>query len=83
MAVGIVNSRQVSPVDFFFGLVDKFDHPTGRTIAQGLDFDNLIVYQNHLTNRIQRAESSLISLVFTKPGRNIIRYIYLICKSGI
>ena len=50
MAVGIINSRQVSPVDFFLGLVDKFDHPTGRTIAQGLDFDDFLVYQNHLTN---------------------------------
>ena len=59
MAVGIINSRQVSPVDFFLGLVDKFDHPTGRTIAQGLDFDNFLVYQNHLTNRIQRVELSL------------------------
>ena len=50
MAVGIVNSRQISPVDFFLGLVDKFDHPTGRTIAQGLDFDNFLGYQKHLTN---------------------------------
>ena len=40
MMVGIVNSRQNSPVDFFLGLVDKFDHPTGRTNAQGWDFDN-------------------------------------------
>ena len=55
MAVGIVNSRQISPVDFFLGLVDKFDHPTGRTIAQGLDFEDFLIYQNHLTNRIQRA----------------------------
>ena len=60
MAVGIINSRQISLVDFFLGLVDKFDHPTGRTIAQGLDFDDFLIYQNHLTNRIQRAESSLI-----------------------
>ena len=42
MAVGIVNSRQVSPVDFFLGLVDKFDHPTGRTAAQGLDLTILL-----------------------------------------
>ena len=60
MMVGIVNSHQNSPVDFFLGLVDKFDHPTGRTIAQGLDFDDFLVYQNHLTNRIQGVESSLI-----------------------
>ena len=59
MAVVIINSRQVSPVDSFLGLVDKFDHPTGRTVAQGLDFDDFLVYQNHLTNRIQRVESSL------------------------
>ena len=68
MAVGIVNSRQISPVDFFLGLVDKFDHPTGRTIAQGLDFDDFLVYQNHLTNRIQRAESSLIFSGIHKAG---------------
>ena len=49
MAVVIINSRQVSPVDSFLGLVDKFDHPTGRTVAQGLDFDDSFVYQNHLT----------------------------------
>ena len=40
MAAVIVNFRQVSPVNSFFGLVDKFDHPTGRTTAQGLDFDD-------------------------------------------
>ena len=61
MAVGIINSRQVSPVDFFLGLVDKFDHPTGRTIAQGLDFDDFLVYQDHLTDRIQRVESVLLN----------------------
>ena len=49
MVAVIVNFRQVSPVDSFLGLVDKFDHPTGRTVAQGLDFDNSFVYQNHLT----------------------------------
>ena len=68
MAVGIINSRQISPVDFFLGLVDKFDHPTGRTIDQGLDFDNFLVYQDHLTNRIQRAESSLIFSGIHKAG---------------
>ena len=61
MAVVIINSRQVSPVDFFLGLVDKFDHPTGRTIAQGLDFDDFLVYQDHLTDRIQRVESVLLN----------------------
>ena len=49
MAAVIVNFRQVSPVDFFLGLVDKFDHPTSRTVAQGLDFDESFVYQDHLT----------------------------------
>ena len=49
MGVVIINLRQVSPVDSFLGLVDKFDHPTGRTVAQGLDFDDSFVYQNHLT----------------------------------
>ena len=49
MGVVIINLRQVSPVDSFLGLVDKFDHPTGRTVAQGLDFDNSFVYQDHLT----------------------------------
>ena len=52
MGVVIINLRQVSPVDSFLGLVDKFDHPTGRTVAQGLDFDDSFVYQNHLTNQI-------------------------------
>ena len=28
MMAGIVNSRQNSPLDFLFGLVDKFDHPS-------------------------------------------------------
>ena len=68
MAVVIINSRQVSPVDSFLGLVDKFDHPTGRTVAQGLDFDDFLVYQNHLTNRINRAESSLIFYSIHKAG---------------
>ena len=49
MAVVIINSRQVPTVNSFLGLVDKFDHPTGRTVAQGLDFDNSFVYQDHLT----------------------------------
>ena len=40
MAAVIVNFRQVSPVNSFLGLVDEFDHPTSRTIAQGLDFDD-------------------------------------------
>ena len=68
MAVVIINSRQVSPVDSFLGLVDKFDHPTGRTVAQGLDFDDFLVYQNHLTNRINRAEWSLIFSGIHKAG---------------
>ena len=68
MAVGIINSRQISPVDFFLGLVDKFDHPTGRTIAQGLYFDDFLGYQNHLTNRIQRVESPLIFSGIQKAG---------------
>mgnify|MGYP007048376913 CR=1 FL=1 len=41
MMVGIVNSRQDSPPDFLIGLIDKFDHPTGRIDIQGLDFDDL------------------------------------------
>ena len=48
MAVVIINSRKVSPVDFFLGLLDKFDHPTSRTVAQGLDFDESFVYRDHL-----------------------------------
>ena len=68
MAVVIINSHQVSPVDSFLGLVDKFDHPTGRTVAQGLDFDDFLVYQNHLTNRINRAEWSLIFSGIHKAG---------------
>ena len=68
MAAVIVNFLQVSPVDSFLGLVDKFDHPTGRTIAQGLDFDDFLVYQNHLTNRIQRVELSLIFSGICKAG---------------
>ena len=35
--VGIVNPRQNSPVDFLFVLIDKLDHPAGKTIAQGPD----------------------------------------------
>ena len=66
--VGIVNFRQISPVDFFLGLIDKFDHPTGKTIAQGLDFDDFLVYQNHLTNQIQHVESSLIFSGTCKAG---------------
>ena len=68
MAGVIINSRKVSPVDFFLGLLDKFDHPTGRTIVQWLDFDYFLVYQDHLTNRIQRAESSLIFSGIHKAG---------------
>ena len=41
MIVGIVNFCHNSPPDFLIGLVDKFDHPTGRIDIQGLDFDNL------------------------------------------
>ena len=37
MMVGMVNSLP----DFLIGLIDKFDHPTGRIDIQGLDFDNL------------------------------------------
>ena len=66
--VGIVNFRQISPVDFFLGLIDKFDHPTGKTIAQGLEFDDFLVYQNHLTKRTQRVESSLIFSGICKVG---------------
>ena len=35
--VDIVNPRQNSPVDFLFDLIDKFDHPAGRTSTQGPD----------------------------------------------
>ena len=37
MMVGMVNSLP----DFLIGLIDKFDHPTGRIDIQGLDFDDL------------------------------------------
>ena len=77
MMVGIVNSRQNSPPDLLIGLIDKFDHPTGRTDIQGLDFDDLFGNQDHLTGRIQCVESSLISLIFAKLGTNTNRYIYL------
>ena len=77
MMVGIVNSRQNSPPDLLIGLIDKFDHPTGRTDIQGLDFDDLFVNQDHLTGQIQCVESSLISLIFAKLGTNTNRYIYL------
>ena len=77
MMVGIVNSRQDSPPDFLIGLIDKFDHPTGRINIQGLDFDDLFVNQDHLTGRIQCVESSLISLIFAKLGTNTNHYIYL------
>ena len=59
MAVVIINSRQVSPVDFFLGLVDKFDHPTGRTIAQGLDFDNFLICRN-VTQKSEVKNSSAL-----------------------
>ena len=68
MSVGIVNSRQNSPLDFLFGLVDKFDHPTTRTNIQGLDFDDFLVYQDHLTDRFQRVESSPIFPGTCKAG---------------
>ena len=83
MMVGIVNSRQDSPPDFLIGLIDKFDHPTGRIDIQGLDFDDLFVNQDHLTGRIQCVESTLISLIFAKLGTNINSYIYLKCKVSI
>ena len=47
MAAVIVNFCQVSPVDSFLGLVDEFDHPTSRTIAQGLDFDDSLSIKIH------------------------------------
>ena len=53
----IVNFRQVSPVDLFLGLIDKFDRPTSRTDVQGLDFDNSFVYQDHLTQVKQTIDS--------------------------
>ena len=41
---GIIISRQNSPVDFFFGLVDKFDHPPGRTNIQMPGFDESFAF---------------------------------------
>ena len=64
MMAGIVNSRQNSPVDFFFELVDKFDHPAGGTNAQRSDFDNSFVLSGPFD------ESNLIvesSLTFPRP----------------
>ena len=37
MMVGIVNPSQNLLMDFLFNLIDKLDHPAGRTSAQGLD----------------------------------------------
>ena len=62
MAAVIVNFRQVSPVNSFLGLVDKFDHPTGRTTAQGLDFDDSLS-----TKIIWRKLSKLLTYV---PNRS-------------
>ena len=68
MEVVIVNSRQVSPVNSFLSLVDKFDHPTGRIVTQGLDFNDFFFYQDHLTNQTWRVESSLIFSGIHKAG---------------
>ena len=62
MAAVIVNFCQVSPVDSFLGLVDEFDHPTSRTIAQGLDFDDSLS-----TKIIWRKLSKLLTYV---PNRS-------------
>ena len=51
MAVVIVNSPQVSLVNSLLSSVDKFDHPTGRIVTQGLDFNDFFFYQDHLTNQ--------------------------------
>ena len=51
MMVDIVNPRQNSPVDFLFDLIDKFDHPAGRTSAQGPDL-TISLSTSHLTDRI-------------------------------
>ena len=59
MAAVIVNFRQVSPVNSFLGLVDKFDHPTGRTTAQGLDFDD------SLSTKIDRMKRENLSTAIT------------------
>ena len=69
MAVVIVNSRQVSPVNSFLSLVDKFDHPTGRIVTQGLDFNDFFFYQDHLTNPTWRGEPSLIFSGTHKAGQ--------------
>ena len=41
---GIVISRQNSPVDFFFGLVGRFDRPPGRTNVQMPGFDESFAF---------------------------------------
>ena len=62
MAAVIVNFRQVSPVNFWFGLVDKFDHPTSRTVAQGLEFDESFCLPGS-------SDVSLIKLLTYVPNR--------------
>ena len=44
LIAGIVISCQNSPVDFFFGLVDRFDRLPGRTNIQMSGFDKSFAF---------------------------------------
>ena len=63
MMADIVNPHQNSPVDFLFDLIDKFDHPAGRTNALWPDLTNSFFLPESFDGPNSIVEPSFNSLV--------------------
>ena len=74
--IAIIKFHQVSPANSFPDLVDRFDHPIGRTGVQRLDLTNFLGYQ-----AIARKLNKLLTYVPNRIGEkmeNFVNINYLI-----